>query len=94
MIDPKYKTRLKGEYNKSITTCPECGYDLSPHNRRYNIYTECVGFAESDIGMQMIVECPSCFTHWRFHAREGELSSMYGVFEEFVKKGLNHHFKP
>ena len=50
-------------------TCPECGESaiddvgsLKPKEK-----PALVGWCDTDWGLQMIVECPKCFTKYRFH---------------------------
>lgn len=59
----KYKTRLKGEYWAGISSCPHCDYKVDL------ITKYCIGFADSNIGEMVMMECPECFKFWYFHAR-------------------------
>lgn len=54
-------------------TCPECGESaiddvgsLKPKEK-----PALVGWCDTDWGLQMIVECPKCFTKYRFHGTAG-----------------------
>lgn len=54
-------------------TCPECGESaiddigsLKPKEK-----PALVGWCDTDWGLQMIVECPRCFTKYRFHGTAG-----------------------
>lgn len=81
-IDAKYKTHLVGVYNKAVDICPYCG------NRMYDrLFENCKGFAESDYGLMMVIECDKCFGNFYFHARD---SSIHVI--DTIKDGANVHF--
>lgn len=68
MIGPKiwdqllnFKSPPIGIYVKDFA-CPTCGY-LPYHVRERN----CIGWCETPQGLQMIYECPHCFTLYRYH---------------------------
>lgn len=81
-IETKYKTHLTGVYNKAVDICPYCG------NRMYGrLFENCKGFADSDYGQMMVVECDKCFESFYFHACEA-----YDYVIDTIKDGTNVHF--
>ena len=86
-IDLKYKIRLQGKYNASISFCPECNCNLLGHPKHGSTYQHIVGFSEG----YAIVECPECFTKWYFHAGSFE-TGVYDFFLEFIEQGIQKHF--
>ena len=93
MINAKYIISLSGEYNASISICPECQHDLKGSDLAKNI----IGFTDAPLtgffrgGMVAIVECPKCFTHWYFHSRDVDDDGWYHYFLAFLK--YNPHYK-
>ena len=57
-----------------------------------------MGFANSNMGVMIVSECPKCFTHWYSHARlkiDDSDRDLYDYFIEIVERGKNkHHVKP
>jgi RNase P subunit RPR2 len=87
-IDTKYKIPLQGEYHRGIFYCPNCGISVDTAD-------ETIGFAESDMGIMVIIECPECFTKWYFHNSAGTFVTgltHYYWFLESIKLGTNKHF--
>ncbi len=50
-------------------TCPECG--KSAINEPGKTKPTLVGWCDTDWGLQMVLECPVCFTKYRFHGTAG-----------------------
>jgi len=87
-IDDKYKTYLRGEHNKGVSNCPECGHDLF-HNK---LLTHIVGFSNTSHGaldrtVMMNIECPKCFEQWHCHAFH------YDTFLDTIRIFGSKHFK-
>jgi hypothetical protein len=81
-VDIKYRIPLQGKYWKGINSCPHCGFYPD------SVTGEIIGFADSDIGLMVICECPKCFKKWRFHARDS-----YKYFKLWIQNGWQKHFK-
>ena len=86
MIDPRYKIRLQGTYWAGINSCPKCGF------RPDSVVGEIIGFANSNIGIMAVCECPECFKKWHFHARNLE-KGVYFTFKLWVEQGWQKHYK-
>ena len=86
-IDLKYKIPLIGKYWAGVNTCPECNHQPEP-----TVTCHIIGFANSNNGLMAVIECPKCFEKWYFHARNIE-NGQYYYFKEFIKEGLQKHFK-
>jgi len=85
-IDLRYKIRLQGTYWAGINTCPRCGFNPD------TITSEIIGFADSNMGLMTIVECPRCFKKWYFHTRDLE-QGQYKYFKMWIKLGWQNHYK-
>jgi len=83
-IDLKYKIPLQGKYHKGINYCPFCDHEPN------NIHSEIIGFADSNIGTMVIIECPNCFEKWKFHARK---NMHYDIFIFMIEDKMQKHFK-
>ena len=83
----KHKIPLQGKYHKGVTDCPHCDH------RPDNVIEHIIGFADSNIGLMAVVECPKCFEKWRFHARLNSKVSYYDYFLEFIEEGMQKHYK-
>lgn len=83
-INPKYKTYIRGTYNKAVDVCPFCGNKMSSE-----IFENCIGVA-TDIFSQnvMVIECNECFEHFYFHF---DVNS-YKCLVSIIKEGKNNHF--
>lgn len=91
-VDIKYLIPLQGEYNAGVYRCPECGCNLVT-GKSGNLYEHIIGFSNSNIGLMAVVECPECFKKWHYHARLNVNTSHYDYFLEFIKEGIQRHFK-
>ena len=87
-IDLRYKIPLQGEYNAGINNCPECNFYPD------TVMTEIIGFADSNIGIMTICECPVCFTKWYYHNGLDEGVSGYHYFKASLKYGRQKHYTP
>jgi hypothetical protein len=84
-IDLKYKIPLQGKYHKGVNDCPFCD-----HKPRY-LHANTLGFADSNIGILCVIECPECFEKWNFHAREYEDFMHYEIFLQAIEEKTNIH---
>ena len=84
VIDPKYRTLLKGEYNPGVYTCPHCG-----NNMIKTRYANIVGFANSKIGEVAITQCDKCFEYYYCHAYKED----YEIFLDMVQMGKIKTFR-
>lgn len=91
-IDKKYKINSFGKYNKRVISCHNCDFNF--YDEPSNLYNHIIGFCDSSIGTLAVVECPSCFEKWSFHAREDEDGGgSYRCFLYAIKDNENIHFK-
>jgi hypothetical protein len=87
-INPKYKIDFNGIYWKGIDFCPECNWRSSYSGNLDNpdwLINNICGFTDNDM---CVVECPKCFTRWKFHG-----DGFYHYFLDRVKDGSNKFFK-
>jgi len=82
-IDLKYKIKPVGEYNPAIYECP-CGANLIDR-----FHSHAIGFADTNIGLVMVTECPYCFK--KFYSHANEIS--YSIFLDFIRLGKNKFYK-
>jgi len=93
-IDVKYKIPLIGEYNASISHCPECGNDTDNFKENYNVVDFAIGIADSDMGEMIVIECPFCFHKFYFHTRRNrEYGGFYSAMLRSIHFGCNKHFQ-
>lgn len=83
-IDLKYKIQLQGYRNKWIIGCLNCQNNLNG-----KIFQHIKGFADTDYGTMVIVECPECFETFYFHADQ----TYYDMFLEVVEEGNNIFYR-
>lgn len=84
-IDIKYRTYIKGTYNKSIDICPNCG------NRMFGkLFENSIGIATDAFGQNiMIIECNECYEFFYSHCDV----TTYKCLVDTIKEGKNIHFK-
>lgn len=83
-IPAKHKIQLVGKYNALVYECNHCDEDISGE-----LYNHIIGFAESNLGIMKVIECPKCFEKWYCHANETD----YFIFHWRIKEGTQKHFK-
>jgi len=91
-IELKHKIPLIGEYNGGVYRCPECREELWTDNSNGSVFDNTIGFADSRMGLMMIVECPKCFTKWYYHNGLDEEICGYHYFLLSIKFGRQKHF--
>ena len=64
-IDLKYRITLVGKYNPDVYVCPFCNHSILD-----DFFTHICGFAETNIGVVGVVECPKCFEKYYCHASD------------------------
>ena len=82
-IDSKYKIPLVGKYNLMVYECQDCN-----HSILNNMYDNIIGFADSNMGIVKVIECPNCFEKFYCHACESD----YWHFIWEIKRGKQKHF--
>lgn len=90
-IDIHYRTPLVGEHNQGVYQCPECGEELMSDNKNGSIFENALGFADSKMGIVIVVECPVWFTKWYCHGGDSEAS--YRYFLRYISFKRQKHFK-
>jgi hypothetical protein len=87
-IDIEYKINLTGKYHKGVYYCPFCYFEPD------SLHNNSIGFADSNYGNMIVIECPKCFEKWYFHSRIKEYEySHYSAFLQSIKNNTNIHFK-
>lgn len=83
-IDIRYKTYIRGSYNKNIDVCPNCG------NKMFGkIFENSIGIATDAFGQNvMIIECDECYEKFYFHFDK----TLYKCLVNTIKEGKNIHF--
>lgn len=61
-IPLKYRTKLVGQYNPAISSCPNYECDFI---KGFDSMDWFVGFTDEFV----VCECPKCFTKWYYHHR-------------------------
>ena len=91
MIDPnyfdiakEYKIPLTGYYNVLVYECRNCD-----NNMLDELYDNIIGFADSNIGIVKIIECPKCFEKFYSHTDVYD----YYYFLKEIERGKQKHFK-
>lgn len=90
-VDPKYKVKLEGVYNRAVYVCPHCQEDLlfKCDTRWHGFYDLVKGIAEHGWMLFYVIECPLCFGVFFYHAREDG----YNLFLRSIEKGFNLHYQ-
>jgi C4-type Zn-finger protein len=90
MFDPKhfeiakeYKIPLTGYYNVLVYECRNCD-----NNMLDELYDNIIGFADSNIGIVKIIECPKCFEKFYSHTDAYD----YYYFLKEIERGKQKHF--
>ena len=82
-IAKEYKIPLVGYYNFLVYECKNCD-----NNMVDELYDHIIGFADSNIGVVKVIECPKCFEKFYTHA---DRSDYYHFLWE-IKRGKQKHF--
>ena len=82
-IAKEYKIPLTGYYNVSVYECKNCD-----NNMIDELYDHIIGFADSNIGIMKVIECPKCFEKFYSHADEID----YWHFLHEIERGKQKHF--
>jgi uncharacterized protein with PIN domain len=88
IVDSKYKKSLVGRYNRSVTRCLECDFEIYKSKEYGTIFDNIIGFNEAYIGLVAIWECPVCFEKWYYHGYDH-----YDYFLDSIDNGTNKFFK-
>lgn len=91
----KHRVQISGSYNASVYICNACGHELSARTGE-TLHANIVGFASTNAGVMMVVECPSCFEKWHCHARLRRADTdrdSYDFFLMMIQDGIQKFHK-
>jgi len=71
---PQIITPLTGKYNKSITRCLSCNFEMDSNN---SLFMNSLGLADSSWGDMIVYECPVCFEKSYCHADDWYKDLLY-----------------
>lgn len=80
----KYMISTPGKYAIGVYECPHCGR----HTPLENFYDHICGFADTNIGLMKVSECPYCFEKYHSHMSHYDVSH----FHWSLNRGTNKHF--
>jgi hypothetical protein len=82
-IAKEYKIPLTGYYNVLVYECQKCDRSMIDE-----LHDHIIGFADSNMGIVKVIECPKCFEKFYCHACESD----YWHFIWEIKRGKQKHF--